>query len=303
MKNFKGSFSLMRDKPFKKLFNDKEIFSDFMKSAYEFLNIDEGFHLDSLNSQVLISGGNIKVKDFFSDVFAVAGDILIILEAYNSYKIYEETKSFCYASRVYGSQLLEKEFYDSTKKVLCINIVNGKPKTSKTKLVETYRMSDGVEILDCDPIIFVTIYLDNIRNKLYTQSEQKFIKYLRVLSSTTLEEVKKIVKGDKIMNKTVDFINKFFTTPGNTRKDRIESDLETARHHGMSEGVAIGEKKGLERGKKEGVAIGEINKENQIIYHLYSKNYSIQNISDTLDIPVEEVQKRLTLGKNNGEQT
>ena len=67
----------------------------------------------------------------------------------------------------------------------------------------------------------------------------------------------------------------------------------------MSEGVAIGEKKGLERGKKE----GEINKENQIIYHLYSKNYSIQNISDTLDIPVEEVQKRLTLRKNNGEQT
>mgnify|MGYP000789301708 FL=1 len=254
-----------------------------------------------MNSQVLISGGNIKVKDFFSDVFAVAGDRLIILEAYNSYKIYEETKSFCYASRVYGSQLLEKEFYDSTKKVLCINIVNGKPKTSKTKLVETYRMSDGVEILDCDPIIFVTIYLDNIRNKLYTQSEQKFIKYLRVLSSTTLEEVKKIVKGDKIMNKTVDFINKFFTTPGNTRKDRIESDLETARHHGMSEGVAIGEKKGLERGKKEGIAIGEkngeINKENQIIYHLYSKNYSIQSISDTLDIPVEEVQKRLTLEK------
>ena len=61
----------------------------------------------------------------------------------------------------------------------------------------------------------------------------------------------------------------------------------------MSEGVAIGEKKGLERGKKE----GEINKENQIIYHLYSKNYSIQSISDTLDIPVEEVQKRLTLKK------
>ena len=96
-----------------------------MKSAYEFLYIDEVFHLDSLNSQVLISGGNIKVKDFFSDVFAVAGDRLIILEAYNSYKIYEETKSFCYASRVYGSQLLEKDFYDSTKKVLCINIVNG----------------------------------------------------------------------------------------------------------------------------------------------------------------------------------
>ena len=86
---------------------------------------------------------------------------------------------------------------------------------------------------------------------------------------------------NKSFNKTVKFINKFFTMPGNTRKDRIESDLETARHYG----------------KKEGVAIGEINKENQIINNLYSKNYSIQNISDTLDIPVEEVQRRLTLKK------
>ncbi len=297
MKIYKGNFSLMRDKPFKKLFNDKEIFSDFIKSAYDFLKIDDDFHLDSLNSQVLISGDNIKVKDFFSDVFAVAGDRIIILEAYNSYKIYEERKSFCYASRVYGSQLMEKEFYDSTKRVLCINIVNGKSKLGKTKMVETYRMSDGIEILESDPIIFVTIYLDNIRNKLYTQSEQKFIRYLRILASTTVEEVKKIAGGDKIMNKTVKFINKFFTMPGNTRKDRIESDLETARHYGKKEGVAIG----VERGKKEGIAIGEkngeINKENQIINNLYSKNYSIQNISDTLDIPVEEVQRRLTLKK------
>ena len=37
------------------------------------------------------------------------------------------------------------------------------------------------------------------------------------------------------------------------------------------------------------------NKENQIIYHLYSKNYSIQNISDTLDIPVEEDQIEATI--------
>ena len=196
---------------------------------------------------------------------------------------------------------MEKEFYDSTKKVLCINIANGKSKASKTKAVETYRMSDGVEILDCDLIIFVTIYLDNIRNKLYTQSEQKFIKYLRVLSSTTVEEVKKITKGDKIMNKTVDFINKFFTMPGNTRKDRIESDLETARHHGMSEGVAIGEKKGIAIGEKKGLEQGKKEgadfEKTKTINKMYSKNYSIQNISDTLDIPVEEVQRRLTLKK------
>ena len=37
------------------------------------------------------------------------------------------------------------------------------------------------------------------------------------------------------------------------------------------------------------------NERTVIINELYSKNYSIQNISDSLDILVEEVKRRLTL--------
>lgn len=39
------------------------------------------------------------------------------------------------------------------------------------------------------------------------------------------------------------------------------------------------------------------NERTVIINKLYSKNYSIQNISDSLDIFVEEVKRRLTLKK------
>ena len=93
MKQFYGKFSLMRDRPFKKMFNDPELFSDFLKSTYDFLEINEEFELGSLNSQVLIPGDNIKIKDFFCDVFAVTNNRIIILEAYNNFKIYEEIKS------------------------------------------------------------------------------------------------------------------------------------------------------------------------------------------------------------------
>ena len=77
------------------------------------------------------------------------------------------------------------------------------------------------------------------------------------------------------MNKTINFINKFFTMPGYTRQDRIESDPEIARDYRID--------------------IGLENKETQTINKLYSKNCDIQNISDSLDILVEEVQSRLTL--------
>ena len=39
------------------------------------------------------------------------------------------------------------------------------------------------------------------------------------------------------------------------------------------------------------------NERTMTINKLYSKNYSIQNISDSLDILVEEVKRRLTLKK------
>lgn len=165
--------------------------------------------------------------------------------------------------------------YKEVKKVLCINIVNDKPLKNQNKDIEMYQMKEDIKIMDSNPIIFVTIYLDNIRERLNTLSEHRFIRYLQILCSSTVNEIKKISKGDKIMNKTINFINKFFTMPGNTRQDRFESDLEIARDYRID--------------------IGLENKETQTLNKLYSKNYSIQNISDTLDILIEEVKRRLTL--------
>lgn len=45
MKQFNEKFSLMQDRPFKKMYNDSELFSDFMKNAYNFLKINEKFEL------------------------------------------------------------------------------------------------------------------------------------------------------------------------------------------------------------------------------------------------------------------
>lgn len=59
MKQFNEEFSLMRDRSFKKMFNDPELFSDFLKNAYIFLKINEEFELRSLNSQVLLIDDNI----------------------------------------------------------------------------------------------------------------------------------------------------------------------------------------------------------------------------------------------------
>ena len=296
-----NEINLMRDKPFKMLFSDPIIFVDFLQSIYKFLGIDEKINLYSLNSQVLIPADNINSKNFYSDVIGITDTRLIILEAYGKYRVYEEKKSFSYASRLYGSQLFEKENYDELKKVLCINIISGKSFKKTTKGIECYRMIDGIEVLDCDPIIFVNIFLDNIASLEYTLSKQRFFKYLKILCCSRIEEIKEIVKGDAIMNNTIKFINKFFSTPGNTREDRIESDKEDIKRYwnqvgeenGKKEGLKLGKKEGLKLGKKEGLKLGEEKQLKETISKLYSKNFSIDNISKLLDIPVDKVKNHL----------
>lgn len=55
--------------------------------------------------------------------------------------------------------------YKEVKKVLCINIVNDKPLKNQNKDIEMYQMKEDIKIMDSDPIIFVAIYLDNIRER------------------------------------------------------------------------------------------------------------------------------------------
>lgn len=285
MKNIE--IDLMRDKPFKMIFTNPKIFKDFIKCIYNFLNINEDLKLYNLNSQVLIPADNIVIKDFYSDVVGITDKRIIVLEAYGKYRVYEEKKSFSYASRLYGSQLFEKGTYDDIKKVLCINIISGKSFKKTNKGIECFKMMDGIEVLDCDPIIFINIFLDNISLLEYTLSKQRLYKYLKILCCSYLNDVRKIVEGDEIMNNTIKFINKFYSTPGNTREDRIESDKEDIKRYWNQ----VGEEKGEERGMK----IGEENQLKDTISRLYSKNLTIDKISSLLDISKEKVRKYLTM--------
>lgn len=285
MKNIE--IDLMRDKSFKMIFTNPEIFKDFIKCIYNFLNINEDLKLYNLNSQVLIPADNIIIKDFYSDVVGITDKRIIVLEAYGKYRVYEEKKSFSYASRLYGSQLFEKGSYDDIKKVLCINIISGKSFKKTNKGIECFKMMDGIEVLDCDPIIFINIFLDNINLLEYTLSKQRLYKYLKILCCSYLDEVSKIVEGDEIMNNTIKFINKFYSTPGNTREDRIESDKEDIKRYWNQ----VGEEKGIKIGEE----IGEENQLKDTISRLYSKNLTIDRISSLLDISKEKVRKYLTM--------
>ena len=235
------SYPLLIDKSFKYVFSDKSILRDFLKSFFELLGNDINLNISEVQVQSLISGGHITIKDFYGDIVIKIGKKLIIcLEVFNGFERKDFRKSLMYTLRYYSNQLKVGMKYYKTKKV--IGIILFYDSTYKMdSLMKDYALADKFNISDIDDLeieIFL-IKLDNTTKFTYN----KGIKYLKAIKSENLEEIKKITKGDhmleKLYYKTLAFIGKpknrglidhFESAIRNAKRiAKLESKEETAR--------------------------------------------------------------------------
>ncbi len=66
-----------------------------------------------------------------------------------------------------------------------------------------------------------------------------------------------------------------------------KTDLKFAKEEGLDEGFSLGEKKGEKNGKKKGILIGKM----QTAKKLLEKGISIDIISESTELPKEEILK------------
>ena len=235
------NLNAIKDTAFKHLFTHVEIITDFLESLYSYFGIEGDLNIKYLNGEQLIPGEYINMKDFYGDIVAETEDTIISLEAYTNYMPFSEKKSFSYAARLYGSQLKTNVSYENLRKLICINLIAGnKPK--KYNAMEIYEMFDikrkkGMEI---KPLKYIKIYIDMVKEMPYNKNENRFITWLRILACSDISEMRKYVKGDVIMEKTVRYLEKFYAEEGNSREDRFKSDLEDMKRIGYEEGRTDG---------------------------------------------------------------
>ena len=72
-------------------------------------------------------------------------------------------------------------------------------------------------------------------------------------------------------------------------REMFKEEIEQAREEGKEEGIEEGKKEGIEEGKKEGREEGALNNRKEIVLKLLKKGYSLEEIADLLDIPLDEV--------------
>lgn len=278
LKNYKW-YSARYDRPFKDIFcgeDNKNKLEIFLSSLLRKKITIEGY----LNNELQSSSVSERRKTV--DLYVKMDDTYLILELNNGVKEYTPYRNFVFFSSTIAQKTRIGEEYDICINHLLINLTYGI--ADKDFVEDTYTFTSketGIEYLN--NIQVKEINMDKIMDFWYDKNIEKIweYKYLIMLDlePESLDELLNITKGDVFVS---DFKEKICGL--NTDKDYVnfltaEEENEMFYRTDMS----IARKEGHNKERKE------------IINKLISKGKTIEEVSDLLDISVEDIQNLIDM--------
>ena len=183
----------------------------------------------------------IMSKDFETDIIIeLPNKELVNLEFYSYYNKVSEIKSFLYITRLFSNTLEKGNDYQSLKKIIQINIVKNNSVHITNNILNKYLIIN-TEIPQ-DKMLnnlyeAYIINLDEEKNILYNNNELE--RWLKLIGAETKEEIKSIIKGDKLMEEVYKEMNNFndeyYWTKYFTRERMERSQRHYAKEEGFKE--------------------------------------------------------------------
>ena len=270
---------LTSDLVFKHIFSHKRIIKDFYASYLKYINSDLTISNIRVTKQKYIQNNNIKLHDYYLDIVIVLSDgELVNIEMYNNFGETECKKSLVYASSIYSRQLKKRDPYNNIKKVTSFNIMNGNYKLNNNDMLNKYELINIInhEKLFKESIEMLLIRLDILDKISYSKSEERFIRWCRLINAKTREEIMEIAKGDELMMSTVEMVDSFINDPEVISIFHDDSwKVVSAEQRGKDKGIVEGEKKGLLKTAK----------------NMLLKNYTPKEISEITNLSISEIKK------------
>lgn len=266
---------LTSDLVFKHIFSNKRIIKDFYYSYLKYINSDLTISNIRVTKQKYIQNNNIKLHDYYLDIVIVLSDgELVNIEMYNNFGETECKKSLVYASSIYSRQLKKRDPYNNIKKVTSFNIMNGNYKLNNNDMLNKYELINIInhEKLFKESIEMLLIRLDILDKISYSKSEERFIRWCRLINAKTREEIMEIAKGDELMMSTVEMVDSFINDP------EVISIF-----HDDSWKVVSAEQRGKDKGLKEGLL--------KTAKNMLLKNYTLKEISEITNLSISEIKK------------
>lgn len=284
--------SILSDTMLKAMFQNENRIKYSAKFLSYFIDVE---YEDILNNICLakneLDKNNENDKGERCDYVALLSDTSLNIEVNNNSSLEVLERNMEYAHRLYSKKIRRgKENYQYTQ-VIQFNLNNFAFK-GNDKIVDIYTVTNDDNIGLSNKLIFVQIYVPNLRKKWYTKgmkslSEEE--KYILALVEMDLDKLNDL-GGENIMDEYVKEAEEVSFEGGvGEAYDKEWALRDQGYRDGLSQGKAEGKAEGREEGRAEGKTEG-INERNlEIAINMLKEGIDINTISKCTGLTIEKI--------------
>ena len=263
---------LLNDILFKHIFSQEKYLRLLLNSCSFLSKYD--LEIISKNTQGYLEKIEYAHKAMYSDIIVETEDIIIDIEAQTNFDLEALNKSKAYAHVLSGYQLKSGEHYEKMKplvQIIFAKKVSNKLKLKKEFLDHFHLVNEECNYYHSDDFHIYLVQVDKEASEGYNDNEI-FQKMAMMMNSSSLEEVKKITKGDEILMDMAKEIEEFLYG-----KKAMDLFGDRKRY----------EKMYLEQGRNEGIN----QTQEETVRRMLKNNLPIEDIVKYTGLSLEQVKK------------
>ena len=288
--------SILSDTMLKAMFQNENRIKYSAKFLSYFIDVE---YEDILNNICLakneLDKNNENDKGERCDYVALLSDTSLNIEVNNNSSLEVLERNMEYAHRLYSKKIKRGEENYQYTQVIQFNLNNFAFK-GNDKIVDIYTVTNDDNIGLSNKLIFVQIYVPNLRKKWYTKgmkslSEEE--KYILALVEMDLDKLNDL-GGENIMDEYVKEAEEVSFEGGvGEAYDKEWALRDQGYRDGLSQGKAEGKAEGFSQGKAEGNAEGRTEGKSErnieIARNMLSKAMEVELISEITGLSIEEI--------------
>ena len=284
--------SILSDTMLKAMFQNENRIKYSAKFLSYFIDVE---YEDILNNICLakneLDKNNENDKGERCDYVALLSDTSLNIEVNNNSSLEVLERNMEYAHRLYSKKIRRGEENYQYTQVIQFNLNNFAFK-GNDKIVDIYTVTNDDNIGLSNKLIFVQIYVPNLRKKWYTKgmkslSEEE--KYILALVEMDLDKLNDL-GGENIMDEYVKEAEEVSFEGGvGEAYDKEWALRDQGYRDGLSQGKAEGKAEGFSQGKVEGKAEGFSQGKVEIAKNMLAKNMEIELISEITSLTEDEI--------------
>ena len=284
--------SILSDTMLKAMFQNENRIKYSAKFLSYFIDVE---YEDILNNICLakneLDKNNENDKGERCDYVALLSDTSLNIEVNNNSSLEVLERNMEYAHRLYSKKIKRGEENYQYTQVIQFNLNNFAFK-GNDKIIDIYTVTNDDNIGLSNKLIFVQIYVPNLRKKWYTKgmkslSEEE--KYILALVEMDLDKLNDL-GGENIMDEYVKEAEEVSFEGGvGEAYDKEWALRDQGYRDGLSQGKAEGKAEGFSQGKVEGKAEGISQGKIEIAKNMLAKNMEIELISEITSLTEDEI--------------